>query len=96
MTLNQDVQNLPGLDDRRMNELIVLRAAQQVVGPITDWDDISDLVYDLKKWLEQASTDADLLYRRYILIVATQERRGVPARDVAKVRQVLDKVYRKL
>ena len=96
MSLNQDVQNLPGLDDRRMNELIVLRAVQQVVGPITAWDDIDRLVYDFKKWLEQASDEANLLYRRYVLLVATQERRGLADRDLNKVRQVIDEIARKL
>lgn len=96
MALNEDVQNLPGLDDRRMNQLIVLRAAQQVVGAITAWDQVDALVYDFRKWLENAADDADLLYRRYVLLVATQERRNVPHRDLTNVRKVIDDLYRKV
>ena len=95
MSLNQDVQNLPGLDDRRMNELIALRAAQQVVGTITAWRDVEHLVHDLTKWLDESS-DENLLSRRYVLLVATQERRGLADRDFNKVRQVVDEIYRKL
>lgn len=95
MSLTQDVQNLPGLDDRKMNELIALRAAQQVVGTITAWRDVEHLVHDLAKWLDESS-DENLLARRYVLLVATQERRGLADRDFNKVRQVVDEIYRKL
>lgn len=85
------VQNLPGVDDRRMDELIALKAACNLEVP-REFADISLLVREFKLWLGQASDDADRLYRRFVLLTVTDG--NVADRDAATLRKAIDDIYR--
>lgn len=90
------VTNLPGMDDRAMDRLIALRAARQVAGPIAEYADVEQFVYEFRGWLRESTGESDKLYRRYVLLVVTWERRGVADRDAAKLRKLVDDIYRKI
>lgn len=90
------VVNLPGLDDREMDRLIALRAARQVSGPIAEYGDVEPFVHEFRGWLRESSGENDKVYRRYVLLIATWERQGVADRDAAKLRKLVDDVYRKI
>lgn len=90
------VVNLPGFDDREMDRLIALRAAREVSGPIAEYADVEPFVHEFREWLRESLDETDKLYRRYVLLVATWERRGVADRDAAKLRKLIDDIYRKI
>lgn len=90
------VQNLPGMDDREMDRLIALRAACNMTGAPAEWDDIDLFVWEFRGWLKESNGDTDKLFRRYVLLQVTHERRGVADRDAGKLRKLVDDIYRKI
>lgn len=90
------VVNLPGTDDREMDRLIALRAAREVSGPISEYSDVEPFVHEFRGWLRESTGESDKLFRRYVLLVVTAERRGIADRDAAKLRKLVDDIYRKI
>lgn len=90
------VVNLPGVDDREMDRLIALRAACQIVAPPSEFAEVDLFVHEFRGWLNQSLGEADKLYRRYVLLLVTEGRRGVADRDAAKLRKTIDDIYRKI
>ena len=92
----QELTNLPDMDDREMDRLIALRAACQITGAPAEWDDIDLFVWEFRGWLKEAKGDADRLFRRYVLLQVTHERRGVSDRDIKQLRKLIQDVYAKI
>lgn len=91
---SNSVVNIPGVDDREMDKLIALRAACQIVGAPGEVNAVSYFVHEFKGWLKASISDADRLVRRYVLLLLTQDRKGFPDRESAKLRKLIDDIYR--
>jgi hypothetical protein len=92
------VTNLPGLDDRKMDELIALRAACQVTGPPAEARVAKPYIDEFTRWLKDSTSTADRLVRRYVLLVVTEGRSalGTSDRDSSDVARLADELYRKV
>ena len=92
------VTNLPGLDDRKMDNLIALRAACQVTGPPADAGTVKPYIDEFTRWLDDANTTADRLVRRYVLLAITENRSalGTSERDASDVARLAGELYRKV
>lgn len=93
---HQELTNLPGLDDREMDRLIALRAACNITGAPSEFGDIDLFVWEFRGWLKESKGDSDKLFRRYVLLQVTHERRGVSDREVKALRKLLQDVYSKI
>ncbi|MCI2421544.1 hypothetical protein MOQ72_29325 [Saccharopolyspora sp. K220] len=92
------VTNLPGLDDRRMDNLIALRAACQVSGPPAESRVVRPYIDEFTRWLSGSTSNSDRLIRRYVLLAVTEGRSalGTSDRDSSDVARLADEVYRKV
>ncbi|MCA1191637.1 hypothetical protein [Saccharopolyspora sp. 6V] len=85
--------NLPGVDDREMDRLLIMRAMTMVTG-----------IYDIKReprywisqfesWLNSSRGDGDRLLRRYCMLMVAELWHHAPEQDPAKVRQTVERYY---
>lgn len=92
------VTNLPGLEDRKMDNLIALRAACQVTGPPAASQDVRPYVDEFTRWLDGSVSAADRLVRRYVLLAVTDGRSalGSSEQDASGVARLAEELYRKV
>lgn len=91
---SNSVVTIPGLKDEAMDKLISLRATVQMTGAPSEVDQVKWWAREFEGWLKASLNDEDRLVRRYVLLLLTQDRKGFPDRESAKLRKLIDDIYR--
>ena len=94
LNLNAEIQNLPGMDNRAMNKVLIIRAMTMVTGLYDLKNEPRYWLHQFEPWLKEARGDADLYGRRYSMLLAADLWHHAPEQDPAKVRQAAERLHR--
>ncbi|MCA1185726.1 hypothetical protein LCD36_04570 [Saccharopolyspora sp. 6T] len=94
LNLNQEVRTLPGMEERDMDKLLILRAMTLITG-------LHELKYDpnhwfaqFEPWLGKSRDEAQRYARRYAMLLVADLWHQSPKQDPYEVLKEAEKLYR--